>query len=717
MWGRLGAAVRPQLWRGRRRVSGQLSQVVALCMLLSQGHAGPDAGNGGPAARFYVGLGHTSSVHALALGPRGRLLVTGDSRGVVKLWDVGLAREVGTFGGHAGQQLCAALSSAGDLVASGGVDGSIHVWRVPSGRLLRVLETGRGWVRSLAFEPAGRTLAAATGAEAVRLWDLHSGAETGVLRGPSEGGAAFVAFARDGERLGAAWHGADRCEWTVFDVGTGRVLQRQALDLGEWRGRPARARVFGCSADLALVACGTSFGRLRVWNAATGLELRTFRHGGGLEAVVVGADGERVISAGDRSVLVWTLAAGKPLKSLKCPGGGARAVALSSDGSRLASWGRGNALRVWETRAWAVCGEFRGPQPHAGALAARGTVLATGHETGHVALWDLRSGRLARVLGGSRGRIAAVALSPDGRVVVSSGNGGVLAAWEARTGRQLWARKEGPSRLAFSPDGARLAGARAGRGVKVWTVSGGKELWAFRRERVFTEGVCFSADGATVAATFSDRAVRLLSAATGAVAREVGEVTDRPTAVSCGPKGRLLAVGGRHGLEVRAAATGQLLRRLPGHDGLVTTVAFSTDGTRMATSSLDGTLRLWDPAGGRELRTLRPQGGADWTVAFADRNRLLVAGCGDGTVRVWESATGALLASIALVGSEDYLTWTPEGYFVGTAGALKLAGIRAGGRVSPLGRNSAVLNRPDLVSARLRGASVPKPRIEVDLGP
>ncbi|RYO77637.1 hypothetical protein DL764_010199 [Monosporascus ibericus] len=109
---------------------------------------------------------------------------------------------------------------------------------------------------------------------------------------------------------------------------------------------------------------------------------------------------------------------------------------------------------------------------------------------------------------------------------------------------------------------------------------------------------------------------------------------------------RLASGSGDCTVKVWDAATGACLSTLTGHRRLVNSVAFSADGSRLASGSGDDTVKVWDAATGACLSTLT--GHRDWvnSVAFSGDGSRLASGSDDCTVKVWDAATGACLSTL-----------------------------------------------------------------------
>ncbi|KAI4089771.1 MAG: hypothetical protein L6R37_007998, partial [Teloschistes peruensis] len=117
--------------------------------------------------------------------------------------------------------------------------------------------------------------------------------------------------------------------------------------------------------------------------------------------------------------------------------------------------------------------------------------------------------------------------------------------------------------------------------------------------------------------------------------------TDEVSAVAFSRDGSLLAsASGDQTVRLWNPTTGQEVQKLEGHTDGVRAVAFSQDGSLLASTSFDRTVRLWNPTTGHEVQKLEGHTDVVSAVAFSRDGSLLASASGDQTVRLWNPTTG-----------------------------------------------------------------------------
>jgi WD40 repeat protein len=132
-------------------------------------------------------------------------------------------------------------------------------------------------------------------------------------------------------------------------------------------------------------------------------------------------------------------------------------------------------------------------------------------------------------------------------------------------------------------------------------------------------------------------------------------------AIACA--GANIAVATREGpVELRSAATGEVIRLLPGHKSLAGALAFSADGRQLASVATDRTVRVWEVDTGRETAHFEIEGPSASWLAFDPRGQYIAVSSSEHLSRaeLWSTATLQRVATIDCLGGTG-AQFTPDG--------------------------------------------------------
>ncbi|CDF38963.1 WD40-repeat containing protein [Chondrus crispus] len=323
-------------------------------------------------------------------------------------------------------------------------------------------------------------------------------------------------------------------------------------------------------------------------------------------------------------------------------------------------------LRLWSTSERKVLRIFRGHKSGVTcvAMSGDGRRVVSGSGDKSVRVWDVETGaQVGEALVGHTESVCSVAMSGDGRRVVSGSHDMSVRVWDVETGAQVGEALVGHTgsvcSLAMSGDGRRVVSGSRDKSVRVWDVKTGAQVGEVLVGH--TDSVCsvaMSGDGRRVVSGSHDMSVRVWDVETGA---QVGEAlvghTGSVWSVAMSGDGRCVVSGSLDGsVRVWDVETGaQVGEALVGHTGLVCSVAMRGDGRRVVSGSWDKSVRVWDVETGAQVgEALVGHTGPVLSVAMSGDGRRVVSGSLDGSVRVWDVETGAQVGE-ALVGHTDWV--------------------------------------------------------------
>lgn len=333
-----------------------LGIITLASLLLSSGYASnqaPDKKQPGsdppPDPKVATMKGHTSFVRSVAFSPDGKLLASGSIDGTIKIWRVGIWKELATLSGHNGNVFSVSFSPDGKFLASGSNDSNIKIWETEDWQEVKTIVGNSGPIYSVAFSPDGQYLASGS-FKVIKLWDVKDWLELKMLEGHSNW-VTSVAFSSDMKYLASA------------------------------------------SADTTV----------KIWDASTWLEVAKLEgHRSWVNSVSFSPDGKFLASgSGDNTTKIWQSEDWKELTTLKGHHNVIFSTAFSPDGEYLATGSWDHTIRLWRVKDWynLTTTMTHSKEILSVAFHPDGKYLASGSHDATINLWDMETASIDWVTG------------------------------------------------------------------------------------------------------------------------------------------------------------------------------------------------------------------------------------------------------------------------------------------------------------------------------
>ena len=512
-------------------------------------------------------------------------------------------------------------SPSGDLLALCAKD--VRVWDISTNEQQYALE--EQWCKSAAWSPDGAWLAtgrAVGSADQITLWRGAIGEPVRTLKFSQETLLESISWSPDSNLFVAGGIG----HLQLWNTNTWEESEDHRLDDTSWynfagetsaAATPVSVQVQAWSSDSRFLAWGSLTGPIGVWEVAGEKGPRVLAgHTTQVTDLAWMTDNTRLISTScsigkaDQSVREWDISNGQQLSVTRLPDHvSVLAVAWSPVRTVLATAESDGTVWLWDSESATEIAPLIGHGKRTAGLAwaPKEPLLASADRDGKIIIWDVLNQTSLTPIDPLNKAVYSLAWSPDGKTLAALDFFGGVHLWDTESWQERTslsgAKPETFNLLAWSPDSTQLANGGTGNVVTIWDARSGKVTGSLTAERRNVTSLAWSPDGTSLA-------------------------------FGCGSEA-FYATGDYALLEIWDIGSLSRKAMLEGHRDIIVDLAWSPDGTLLASAGIDGDLRLWDVAQQDELQVVDSDiVGGFAAVDWAPDENLLAWGRPDGTVRL-----------------------------------------------------------------------------------
>lgn len=575
-----------------------------------------------------------------------------------------------TLTGHTSSINNLSFSSDGKQVASISDDFSIRIWDAENGTLIRILENRHPFGRCVSYSPDDKMIIGVFGDGFLIGWDTETGEEvmcldinsTFDIEGNVGTSISAMAISPNGNRLALSTGEGDVF---IMDFSTEETLSAQTESVLSIAFSPDSNKLVSIS------EMGIS-----IWNLEDGSR-------GDLEfdeeieleyaSVLFSPDGKRIAFVLENIIGVLDVEKGGPVQTFGKSNVLYVSVSFYDDWKRIVTVSKNGEITIWDIdtlTAIYVKNETMGEVNNA-SFCVKGNRVGLVIDKNIVVIEDIISSFINRIVKDLEYNFISMAYSFDGKRIVTTSKEN-LKIWDVNTGKvlcELYGHSKRVLTAAFSPNGDLIVSASEDGMIRVWNALGGNTIKVYHfqaSDYPQITHVAFSFDGKRVVSVSYGGEVVVWDVVSGTKLFSWKHKSDVVIGATINPDEKRIAfttIYTHQGIYICDIESGEIICTLKGHTNTVNSVMFSPDGKQLFSASDDKTIICWDVESGNIIWQLHGFAERVVSINVSYNGKYIVAAtCDiDKPVVICDSQTGKILVSYSgLMAPANAVSFSPN---------------------------------------------------------